>query len=221
MTAEGRALDLLVNNAGVMSLPTHQRTADGFEMQFGTNHLSHFALTARLLPMLRLARRPRVVQVSSLAHRQGKIRFDDLQTERPYKPWRAYTQSKLANLLFMFELQRRSDANGWGLMTNGAHPGYALTDLIPNGPGTSGLSWKMSKVLARFFSHSAAAGALPSLFAATSPEATACGYYGPKGFYEMKGPVAPARVEAKAKDAAVARRLWEVSEQLTGVRWPE
>jgi NAD(P)-dependent dehydrogenase (short-subunit alcohol dehydrogenase family) len=217
--ADGRPLDVLINNAGVMDLPTRRLTEDGFELQFGTNHLSHFALTALLLPLLRKAHSPRVVNVSSLAHRGGKIDFSNLQGERKYNSWAAYQQSKLANLLFTFELQRRSDAYGWGLMSNSAHPGYARTELIPNGPGTGGLKGVGMKVLGSFLSHSAAAGALPTLFAATSPQAVANGYYGPNGFYELKGPVAPAKVFPQAKDEAVARKLWEVSEQLTGVKW--
>jgi NAD(P)-dependent dehydrogenase (short-subunit alcohol dehydrogenase family) len=218
--ANGRPLDLLINNAGVMDLPTRRLTEDGFELQFGTNHLSHFALTALLLPLLRKAQAPRVVNVSSLAHRGGKIDFGNLQAERKYNSWAAYQQSKLANLLFTFELQRRSDAYGWGLMSKAAHPGYARTELIPNGPGTGGLKGIGMKVLGSFMSHSAAAGALPTLFAATSPEAAPNGYYGPNGFYELKGPVAPAQVFPQAKDEAVARKLWEVSAQLTGVKWP-
>jgi NAD(P)-dependent dehydrogenase (short-subunit alcohol dehydrogenase family) len=220
MLANGRPVDLLINNAGVMDLPTRRLTEDGFELQFGTNHLSHFALTALLLPLLRKAQSPRVVNVSSLAHRGGKIDFANLQAERKYNSWAAYQQSKLANLLFTFELQRRSDAYGWGLMTNAAHPGFARTELIANGPGTGGLKGAGMKVLGSFMSHSAAAGALPTLFAATAPEAAANGYYGPNGFYELKGPVAPAKVLPQAKDNAVARKLWEVSEQLTGVKWP-
>lgn len=220
LLANGRPLDLLINNAGVMDLPTRRLTEDGFELQFGTNHLCHFALTALLLPLLRKAQAPRVVNVSSLAHRGGKIDFGNLQAERKYNSWAAYQQSKLANLLFTFELQRRSDAFGWGLMSNAAHPGYARTELIPNGPGTGGLKGIGMKVLGSFMSQSAAAGALPTLFAATSPEAAPNGYYGPNGFYELKGPVAPAQVFPLAKDEAVARKLWEVSEQLTGVKWP-
>ncbi len=221
MVANGRPLDLLINNAGVMDLPTRRLTEDGFEMQFGTNHLGHFALTGLLLPSLRKAEAPRVVNVSSIAHRGGKIDFANLQAERKYLSWPAYQQSKLANLLFTFELQRRSDAYGWGLMANAAHPGFARTELIPNGPGAKGMMGIMSKTVGRFMSHSAAAGALPILFAATSLEGVPMGYYGPNGFYELKGPVAPAKVFPQATDEAVATRLWEVSERLTGVQWPE
>jgi NAD(P)-dependent dehydrogenase (short-subunit alcohol dehydrogenase family) len=217
--ANGQPLDLLINNAGVMDLPTRRLTEDGFEMQFGTNHLSHFALTGLLLPLLRKAQAPRVVNVSSLAHRGGKIDFDNLQGERKYRPWAAYQQSKLANLLFTFELQRRSDAHGWGLISTAAHPGYARTDLIPNGPGSGGLKGLGAKILGSFMSHSAAEGAQPTLFAAISGQAAPSGYYGPNGFYELKGRVAPAVVSPQAKDEAVAAQLWEVSERLTGVKW--
>ena len=219
MIARGKPLDLLINNAGVMDLPTRGLTEDGFEIQFGTNHLSHFALTGWLLPLLRSARSARVVNVSSLAHRGGEIDFDNLQAERSYRSWSAYQQSKLANLLFTFELQRRSDTHGWGLMSNAAHPGYARTDLIANGPGTKGVRGMLSKIL-RPLSHSAADGALPTLFAATSVEAERMGYYGPKGFYELKGPVAPAYVAPQARGETSARKLWEVSEKLTGVECP-
>ncbi|MES2027549.1 MAG: SDR family oxidoreductase [Pseudomonadota bacterium] len=214
------SLDLLINNAGVMALPARRTTADGFEMQFGTNYLGHYALTARLLPALRRSQAARVVNLSSLAHRSGIIDFDDLQGATFYKPWKAYQQSKLAMLIFAIELQRRSDAAGWGLMSNAAHPGYALTDLVPNGPGSGGLmglgSW-----LSRPLSHSAANGALPTLFAATSPHAQKAGYYGPSGFYELKGPPAAAKIMPRAKDAAVAARLWDVSAELTCVSFDQ
>jgi len=215
------SLDLLVNNAGVMALPTRQTTADGFEMQFGTNYLGHYALTAHLLPLLRRGDRPRVVNLSSLAHRWGAIDFDDLQGLRSYGPAKAYSQSKLAMLVFALELQRRSDAAGWGLMSNAAHPGYARTDLITNGPGARGVLSQINKLLGPLISHSAAEGALPTLFAATSPEAKAAGYYGPNGFYELKGPPEPAKIMPQAKDVAVAARLWDVSAALTGVSFDQ
>lgn len=215
------SLDLLVNNAGVMALPARQTTADGFEMQFGTNYLGHYALTAHLLPLLRRGHQPRVVNLSSLAHRSGKIDFGDLGSERSYVPRRAYGQSKLAMLMFALELQRRSDAAGWGLMSNAAHPGYARTDLIPNGPGASGVLWQLNRTLQPLISHSAAAGALPTLFAATSPEARGAGYYGPNWFYELKGPPVPAKIMPQAKDPAVAARLWDVSAALTGVSFDQ
>ena len=216
ITAENRRIDILINNAGVMALAKRQVTVDGFERQLGTNYLGHFALTAALLPLLRGAR---VVNLSSIAHRNGRIDFDDLQGERRYRPWPIYAQSKLAMLMFALELQRRSDAAGWDITSIAAHPGWARTQLIANGPGAKGVLGVMSRFVAPFFSHSAAAGALPILFAATAPEAKASGYYGPSGFYEMKGPVAPAQIMPQASDAAVAARLWEVSARLTGANW--
>jgi NAD(P)-dependent dehydrogenase (short-subunit alcohol dehydrogenase family) len=215
------SLDLLVNNAGVMALPERQTTADGFEMQFGTNYLGHYALTAHLLPRLRRGNQPRVVNLSSLTHRRGVINFDDLQGTRSYSPSRAYSQSKLAMLMFALELQRRSDAAGWGVMSNAAHPGFARTDLIANGPGANGLLGLLGKVLQPFISQSAAAGALPTLFAATSPEAKPAGYYGPNGFFELKGPPAAAKIMPQANDAAAAARLWDVSAALTGVSFDQ
>jgi NAD(P)-dependent dehydrogenase (short-subunit alcohol dehydrogenase family) len=211
------SLDLLINNAGVMALPKRQETVDGFEMQFGTNYLGHYALTARLLPLLRRGNQPRVVNLSSLAHRSGAIDFGDLQGAKSYNSFKAYSQSKLAMLVFALELQRRSDAAGWGLLSNAAHPGYARTDLIANGPGTRGLLGQLGKILGPFASQSAAEGALPTLFAATSPEAQPGAYYGPNWFYELKGPPVPAKIMPRAKDAAVAARLWDVSAALTGV----
>jgi NAD(P)-dependent dehydrogenase (short-subunit alcohol dehydrogenase family) len=214
------SLDLLINNAGVMSLPVRRTTADGFEMQFGTNYLGHYALTAHLLPLLRRGSGPRVVNLSSLAHRMGRIDFDDLEGAKSYSPQNAYNQSKLAMLMFALELQRRSDAAGWGLMSNAAHPGYALTDLMTNGPGNKGwVAWAAR--LLRPMSHSAAAGALPTLFAATSPDAKAAGYYGPNGFYELKGSPAPARIMPQATDVEVAARLWDVSATLTGTSFDQ
>jgi NAD(P)-dependent dehydrogenase (short-subunit alcohol dehydrogenase family) len=211
------SLDLLVNNAGVMALPQRQVTSDGFEMQLGTNYLGHYALTAHLLPLLRQGDHPRVVNLSSLAHRSGAINFGDLQSAKSYSSWKAYCQSKLAMLMFALELQRRSDAGGWGLMSNAAHPGFARTDLIANGPGANSLMSQLGRFVQPLISQSAAEGALPTLFAATSPEAKAGGYYGPNGFYEMKGPPVPAKIMPQAKDAASAARLWDVSAALTGI----
>ena len=217
-------VDLLVNNAGVMTPPTRQSTTDGFELQFGTNYLGHFALTAHLLPLLlassQQGRQARVVNLSSLAHRGGAIQFDDLQSQQRYRPWAAYGQSKLAMLMFAFELQRRSDTAGWGLMSNAAHPGYARTDLIANGPGNDGLLSRLNLLVQPYVSQSAADGALPTLFAATAPEAEGAAYYGPNGFYELKGRVHEAFVARQARSAEAASRLWRVSEELTHARWP-
>ena len=209
-----QSLDLLINNAGVMALPRRQTTADGFEMQFGTNHLGHFALTARLMPLLRQASAPRVVSVSSLAHRTGSIDFSDLQGERIYSPWKAYGQSKLACLMFALELQRRSDAAGWKVTSNAAHPGFARTNLFAGGPG--GLVSLATDFAAPFFGHSAADGARPILFAATSPQAKPGAYYGPGGIGELRGAPATALVMPRARDATAAARLWDISGKLTG-----
>jgi len=206
------SLDLLISNAGVMALPRRQTTADGFEMQFGTNYLGHFALTARLMPLLRRASGPRVVSVSSLAHRTGFIDFDDLQGVRVYSPWKAYGQSKLAMLMFALELQRRSDAAGWNLTSNAAHPGFARTGLFASGPG--GLLSLATDFAAPLFGHSAADGARPILFAATNPRAKPGAYYGPGGIGELRGAPAPALIMPRARDAAAATRLWDVSEKL-------
>jgi NAD(P)-dependent dehydrogenase (short-subunit alcohol dehydrogenase family) len=209
-----KSLDILINNAGVMALPRRQTTADGFEMQFGINYLGHFALTARLMPLLRRASGPRVVNVSSLAHRTGFIDFDDLQGARMYSPWKAYGQSKLATLIFALELQRRSDAAGWNLTSNAAHPGFARTGLFASGPG--GLLSLATDFAAPFFGHSAADGARPILFAATSPRAKPGAYYGPGGIGELRGAPAPALIMPQARDAATAARLWDASEKLAG-----
>jgi NAD(P)-dependent dehydrogenase (short-subunit alcohol dehydrogenase family) len=205
-----------------MAPPQRKVTIDGFELQFATNHLSHLLLTAQLLPLLRRSPHPRVVNVSSSAARMGSINFDDLQSQRSYKAFPIYSQSKLANLLFTFELQRQSVANGWNLVSNAAHPGYAITDLIANGPGENSLMNRLGGLLIKpFLSQSAAAGALPALFAATSPTAKPSGYYGPDGPFELKGNVHSAHIPQKAKDLQAARRLWDISNQLTGAHWPE
>lgn len=219
--AENERLDLLVNNAGVMALPKRQQTEDGFEMQLGINYLGHYALTARLLPQLRRAGAPRIVNLSSLAHRSGAINFDDLQGKHSYRPWRAYCQSKLAMLMFALELQRRSLAASWGLTSVAAHPGYARTDLIANGPGANTVQGRVGRLLQPWISQSAAEGALPTLFAATSPDVEPGGYYGPNGFYELRGSPGPARIMPRAKDLAAAAMLWDASATLTGVSFDE
>ncbi len=217
--ATGRPIDILIDNAGVMALPTRQTTVDGFEMQFGTNYLSHFALVGRLLPLL-IGAKARVVQLSSVAHRSGHIRLGDLNYQTHYSPWPVYQQSKLAMLMFALELQRRSDAHGWGLTSVAAHPGFARTDLIANGhAGKPGLFARGARLLEAVLSHSAADGALPILMAATLPDPTPGGYYGPTGFQEMKGPPGVAAIKRQAKDADVARGLWAESERLTGVTY--
>lgn len=207
-------LDLLINNAGVMTPPKRRMTADGFELQFGTNHLGHFALTAQLLPLLRKAVRPRVVTLSSVAARGAAIHFDDLQSERSYQPMVAYGQSKLACLMFALELQRRSDAAGWGIQSIAAHPGISRTDLLPNGAGTWSAVGLVRRVL-WFLFQPAAQGALPTLFAATSPQAQGGAYYGPDKLAETRGYPAVAKAPRQALDTGSAGRLWMESERLT------
>lgn len=217
LRAGQQSLDVLINNAGVMAPPQRRVTSDGFELQFGTNHLGHFALTAHLLPLLRKGRNPRVVNISSIAARNGVINFDDLQAEREYTPMVVYSQSKLANLLFSFELQRRSDAAGWGLASIAAHPGISRTELIPNGAGRNSPMGYVRMLLGPILFQSAAQGALPTLFAATSADAEAGAYYGPDRFSETRGAPGVARAPLRAEDTAAAARLWELSERLSGV----
>ncbi len=218
LEAQGRPLDLLVNNAGVMAPPDRVVTKEGFELQFGTNHLGPFALTGRLLPLLRRATAARVVSVASLAARMARLDFADLQSERRYSAWRAYGVSKLADILFARELERRSEAGGWGVRSLAAHPGWSRTDLMTPRPGMRG-NWMFapSKLVEGLFSQSAAEGALPTLYAATAPDAAPGGYYGPQGAAEMKGPPGPAATPAAARSDTDAARLWAESERLTGV----
>ena len=212
--------DLLVNNAGVMALP-HRTTADGFEMQFGTNHLGHFALTGLLLPGLTARPDPRVVTVSSGAHKMGKIDFGDLQGERSYKKWKAYGQSKLANLLFAFELGRRAGAAGLPLTSVAAHPGYAATNLQATGPrmAGSGLEERIMGIVNRVVAQDEEHGALPTLYAATEPDLPSGTYIGPDGPLEMRGRPRLVGASDRAWDEQTARRLWETSEELTGVHY--
>lgn len=208
------SLDLLINNAAVMTPPKRQVTSDGFELQFGTNYLGHFALTAKLLPLLRKGNEPRVVSLSSVAARSGTINFDDLQAQRSYRPMRVYGQSKLACLMFALELQRRSDAAGWGIQSIAAHPGISRTDLLPNGAG----AWSAPGMVRRymwFLFQPASQGALPTLFAATSPQAQGGAYYGPDKLGETRGYPTVAKVPPQALDTSVAARLWSESEALT------
>lgn len=209
-------LDLLINNAGVMAPPKRQVTADGFELQFGTNHLGHFALTAQLLPLLRRGNQSRVVTLSSVAARSGAINFHDLQSERGYNPMTAYSQSKLACLMFALELQRRSDAAGWGIRGVAAHPGISRTDLLPNGAG-AGSAAGLARRFLWFLFQPVAQGALPTLFAATSPQVQGGTYYGPDKLSETRGYPAAAKVPAQALDLGDAERLWRESERLTGM----
>ncbi|MGI9197470.1 MAG: oxidoreductase [Candidatus Nanopelagicales bacterium] len=211
-------LDLLINNAGVMAVPK-RATANGFEMQFGTNHLGHFALTGRLLEALRPG--SRVVTVSSQAHRMGKMNFDDLMGDGKYRTWGAYGQSKLANLLFMRELARRLADADLPVISAGAHPGYASTHLQAVGPEMRGRSWesRVMGVANKVLAQSAAKGALPTLYAATYAGVTNGDYFGPDGLGEQRGHPKLVGMSGNARDVADAERLWTVSEDLTGVRY--
>ena len=210
------SLDLLINNAGLMVPPRRQESADGFELQFATNYLGHFALTAGLSPLLRAGRNARVVTLSSVAARSGVIDFDDLNATRDYHPMRIYSQSKLACLMFALELDRRSAAGGWGIASMAAHPGIARTDLLHNAPGRRSVTG-LARSLLWFLFQPASQGALPTLFAATSPDARPGVYYGPDGIGEGRGFPAEARMPPQALDVRAAARLWEVSEELARI----
>lgn len=215
---QGR-LGLLIANAGVMAYRERRVTQEGFEAQFGTNYLGHFALTLRLLPALLETDGARVVTLSSLAHRRGRIAFDDLNSERSYSPWGAYAQSKLAMLMFARELQRRATERGWTLEAIAAHPGWSATSIVSNGLGT-GLLGRLGQRAFNLMGQSPEAGALPVLYAALDPAAAGGGYYGPTQLGETRGPPGPSRVMPQAEDATAAERLWAMSEQLTGVSLP-
>jgi NAD(P)-dependent dehydrogenase (short-subunit alcohol dehydrogenase family) len=213
-------LDILLNNAGVMAIPRRE-TADGFEMQFGTNHLGHFALTGRLFDALAARPGARVVTVSSQAALTGRLRFDELQGTRRYGRWTAYAQAKLANQLFTLELDRRATRHGIDLVSVAAHPGYAATNLQSVGPqmSGSGVMERLSALGNSVLAQSAADGALSSLFAATAPGVRGGQYFGPDGLFGTRGrPKAVTFVRA-ARDPDAARHLWAVSEELTGVRF--
>jgi NAD(P)-dependent dehydrogenase (short-subunit alcohol dehydrogenase family) len=216
VVAANQPVDILVNNAGIMALPTRQTTADGFEMQLGTNYFGHYALTGLLLPALLAAPAPRVVNLSSNAHKRAKMHFDDLQMERGYSPMGAYSQTKLAMLLFSRELQRQSQAHGSRLVSIAAHPGLSSTAIVRELKGPIAL---ITNLAFTFVGQDEAHGALPQLYAATAPEAEPGGYYGPTGFMEFKGDPGPAKVAPQGQSTADAERLWKESEKLTGVTY--
>ena len=204
-------LDLLINNAGVMA-PPYGKTADGFELQFGTNHLGHFALTLLLLDMLKKVPGSRVVTVSSGAHAFGMLDFGDLNWEkRRYNAWQAYGDSKLANLYFTRELQRRLDGEDADVLAVAAHPGWAATELQRH-------QWWV-RLLNGLFAQSPGMGALPTLYAATAPDVHGSEYFGPDGKGQMRGYPVKVQSNKRSRDMAVAGRLWDVSEEMTGVRW--
>lgn len=219
--AHPEGLDLLINNAGVMAIPRRE-SADGFEMQLATNHLGHFALTGLLLPALVARPRSRVVTVSSGAHRMGRMDFEDLQGSRRYNAWRAYGQSKLANLLFTAELQRRFDLNGIASVAAAAHPGYTATNLQSVGAKMNGRAWLEAPIglLNSLVGQSPEMGALPTLFAATAPGLPGDSYIGPDSVGELRGHPKAVGRSAAASDPMAAGRLWTLSEDLTGVRYP-
>ena len=235
--ARPEPLDILLNNAGVMAPPHRQTTADGFELQFGTNVVGHFALTGLLLPKLEQRARqvgetgglvagereaPRIVTIASLAHRRGRLHFDDLQWERTYSPMGAYHQSKLADLMFAFELDRRLRAHHSGVLSLAAHPGLANTNLFQNGNYGS-LERRGRALLGHLLEtlfNSGAQGAIPTLFAAAAPDAVSGGYYGPQSLFETRGGNAGnAHAAPQALDLADAAHLWQVCEELSGVRY--
>jgi NAD(P)-dependent dehydrogenase (short-subunit alcohol dehydrogenase family) len=225
--AQHRPLHILINNAGVMAPPKRLQTADGFELQFGTNVLGHFALTALLMPALEQAAavspdRPRVVTIASIAHKRGQLNFDDLQSTKTYSPMKAYQQSKLADLIFTFELDRRLRAANSRVMSVAAHPGVASTNLFQ--AGDYSLFEKTVRNLAGhaigIVLNTDSEGALPTLYAATAPGAEDGGYYGPQGFQEMRGEVVERAIVApQARDTSAATRLWQVCEDLTGIKF--
>ena len=226
LLAEGRPVDILVNNAGVMTPPTRHETQDGFELQFGTNFLGHFALTARILPLLREAS-ARVTTMSALAARSGSFQWEDLQYQGRYAAMKAYGQSKLAEMLFALELDRRSRAAGWGVTSNTAHPGLTVTNLQTSGwnmgrdtISVRTASFRLAPKVLPFLVQHPGAGALPALYAATSPEARGGAFYGPSGFAHLTGGPAEQELYRSAEDRDAAVRIWAEGERLTGVGFP-
>src|SRR5882757_1770658 len=229
--SDGQQLDVLINNAGVMAVPKRMLTADGFELQFGSNFLGPFALTLRLLPRLLAATAPRVVMMSSGTANYGRLRFDDLQSEHRYSPTFSYAQSKLADLVAAQQLARIATERGWALRSIAAHPGFTRTNLQTSGP-VLGADARRHELLYRLNaavmkrlsvllpSQAVEQGVEPLLFAATDPAAVNGGYYGPSGRFGLVGPTAPATIVKRARDAELARRLWDEAERLTDVALP-
>ena len=216
-----RQLNILINNAGIMAVPRREETVDGFEAQFGTNHLGHFALTGQLMPVISATPGARIVNVSSNLHKNGVMNFDDLQSEKKYRAWAAYGQSKLANLLFTSELHRRLERAKVDALAVAAHPGWSATDLMMSGPMAKRGAFvkSLGRLVNRLNAQSVDMGALTQLYAATEPHVAGNEYFGPDGRGEMKG--YPRRVDRsdRAKSSSDAERLWVVSEELTGVRY--
>jgi NAD(P)-dependent dehydrogenase (short-subunit alcohol dehydrogenase family) len=217
---ENRPIDLLINNAAVMATPNRQITQDGFELQLGVNYFGHFALTGLLLPALLRAPAARVVTVASIAHKRGRLNFDDLQLERSYRPWRAYQQSKLANLVFALELDRRLRRANAPVISVAAHPGISKTSIVANSdPGRQSLTKLVMQSAFSLFAQTDDKGALPVLYAATQPEVTGGAYFGPDGLQELWGYPVLAKPARAARDEAAAARLWKISESATAVHY--
>jgi NAD(P)-dependent dehydrogenase (short-subunit alcohol dehydrogenase family) len=214
-----RQVDVLLDNAGLGMQAVRATTVDGFERQFGTNHLGHFALTGLLVPALLRAPAPRVVTIASLMHRRGRIDFGDLQGARHYAGGKAYSQSKLANLMFALELDARARAARSKLTSVAAHPGLAITGFVA-ATGMPTYQQAIGNFVVRLLGQDAAHGALPGLYAATMPDVKGGQYWGPDGIGEMRGAPALAKIAARARDHETRQRLWAVSEELTGVRFP-
>lgn len=222
LDAEATPVDLLLNNAGVMAVPQRMTTKDGFELQLGSNYLGPFALTMRLLPLLLAAPAPRVVTMGSTLANQGRIRFDDLQWTHTYSPIRAYAQSKLADIYLARHLAVVATQRGWQLLSAAAHPGYTRTNLQTAGAslGRDKPKWSILSGLPLLPSQLPPQGAEPMLYAATSADAVNGGYYGPRGFMELKGPAGPAKLNRSMRDETTAARLWQEAERLTGTALP-
>jgi NAD(P)-dependent dehydrogenase (short-subunit alcohol dehydrogenase family) len=226
LLADGRPVDILINNAAVMTPPTRHQTQDGFELQFGTNFLGHFALTARIFPLLREAA-ARVTTLSALAARSASLQWDDLQYQGRYADMKAYGQSKLAEMLFALELDRRSRAAGWGIVSNTAHPGLAVTNLQASGwnlgrdkPSMRTAVFRQAPKVFPFLVQRPGTGALPALYAATSPDARGGAFYGPDGFAHLTGGPTEQKLYRTAEDPDSATRIWAEAERLTQVSFP-
>jgi NAD(P)-dependent dehydrogenase (short-subunit alcohol dehydrogenase family) len=222
---EGRPIDIWINNAGVMTPPSRYVSADGYELQFATNFLGHFALVGRILPLLK-ASKARVTTMSSLGSRNGKINFTDLQSEKKYKPWPAYNQSKLALTLYARELDRRSERDGWGLVSNVAHPGLTATNLQSHGPDMGRDSKSQMSIvfpwIGRHFPslvQQPATGALPALYGATSPDAKGDRFYGPGGLGHLTGAPVDQGYYQTAENMSEAKQIWDIAEKLSGVAY--
>lgn len=218
--ANNDKLDILCNNAGVMAIP-REETEDGFEKQFGINHLGHFALTAHLLPVLKESNKPRVVNQSSGMHERGDLNFDDLMHEESYSPMQVYGDSKLANILFTYELDRKIKDKGLKIKSIACHPGYAATNLQTRGPEKEGSTARkyMMKAMNKLLAQSAEQGALPMIYAATSEKAKSGDYIGPKGFKKMRGLPEKQESSDRSYNEERAEKLWKVSEDLTNIKF--